>query len=154
MDVYLSGFTAPQIVTRSPFSAMDSYIVLFPTRNCWGIKWAAYHIVFRERPSISLLSSHRTIFLTPPSLCIHAPRRAVSVCPGGPHRRTILVGLCPRYSIAAPTRVCRPLVDYQRGRNAEPPEQSIYLYHCSIRSQSLRFLELGIPEHWGNGIPV
>ena len=101
-------------------------------------------------PPLALLNP-----IPPPlSLPYYASRRTVSVCPGSPYHKTILANLRPRYSIAAPVRVCPPLVDSQEGRYANLLEQPIYFYHHSFRSRSLRFFKLGIPEHWGNCIPV
>ena len=111
-------------------------------------------LVPRGKPSNTPLSHLSELHPLPFSLPYYAPCWTVSVCPGSPHHGTILADLRPPYYIAAPVSVCRPLVDSQEGRHAGLPEQLIYFYHRSFRSQSLRLLKPGVPDHWGDPIPV
>jgi len=158
-DEFISGFTAGSSPTDGHQVAyfgdgLASYT--FPSSEPLRIDIKCSCMLLRSsRAALDYSALALLKLILPTSILIHAPRWTISICPGGPHHRTILADLCPHCSIGVPPRACHPLVDHhQRGRHADLPEQLIYFHYRSIRSQSLRFFELGIPEHRGNSISV
>lgn len=117
----------------------EDYKVYLPVPAC--------HLIPRKRPLNTLLSRPTGLY-PPPSPPYYASCWTDGICSGGPHPRTLLADLRPRYSIAAPVRACRLLVDNQEGRHARVLEQLIYFQYRSFRPRSLRLFKLGVPEHW------